>query len=278
MATQYGNFFNETHVTNWDAETDAQKLVIIESVEETIELVTHDYFYPKSFDIYIDGNGKNRLFLGFQPDIIHVSDIDIQGTELSSDWWTWNENSVHIDLRSAAGTDVELSYLLKQTDEMSLFPTGVQNLRIQGEIGWPERLDYAGGTGTFVAEEIITGGTSGATAIIKEVFATYLLIVNRSLTDFSNGETITGGTSEATADINNTLGAVPKPPAPILRAAIILAEREVDETLYTYYQKGNEQIGREYQYTTELEPLTNVMEADILLNRFVRRKPTMGAV
>ena len=275
--TVRGNYFDEDDVSNWGTETDAEKQIIINRVEETIESVTHDYFYPKPFDIYIDGNGKNRLFLGFQADILHISDIDLYGTEISSDWWTWDANCVHLDLRSNAGSDVELRYLLSQTDVSALFPRGIKNIRIQGTIGWPWRMDYDTAVGTFVAEEIITS-VSEATAIIKEVFEYYLLLVGRSTADFINDEAFSGGTSDATAQVNNILGTYGYPPLQIVKAASILAEREIDETLYTYYQKGNEQIGREYQYTTDVEPLTNIMEADILLSRFVRRKPIMGAV
>ena len=70
-------------------------------------------------------------------------------------------------------------------------------------------------TGTFSTEEIITGGTSGATAKIHEVTSTTVLKfkehknsdglreANTSAT-FVAGETVTGGTSGATGTVHGT--------------------------------------------------------------------------
>jgi len=72
-----------------------------------------------------------------------------------------------------------------------------------------ERLDIDNVSGTFIVGETITGGDSGATAVIRTVAATYLYITERdSATDFEDDEEITGGTSSATADVNNSEGSV----------------------------------------------------------------------
>jgi hypothetical protein len=52
------------------------------------------------------------------------------------------------------------------------------------------------GSGTFSVNETITGGTSGATAIIRVAGSTSITIMNRRGT-FTQGETVTGGTSGA---------------------------------------------------------------------------------
>ena len=59
-------------------------------------------------------------------------------------------------------------------------------------------------TGTFQANEVITGGTSAATAIIREIVGNTLLVTDLTGT-FELNEQITGGTSVATA----TLSAIP---------------------------------------------------------------------
>jgi hypothetical protein len=61
------------------------------------------------------------------------------------------------------------------------------------------KLEISGKTGTFTAGETITGGTSGATAVVLEDRGTYLLVHTRIDTAFTAGETITGGTSGYTA-------------------------------------------------------------------------------
>lgn len=276
MATQYGHYINDTQITNFDAETDAAKLVIIERVEAQMERICHDYFRPVDFDIRMNGNGLNKLFLGVEPDIIYVGNVDILDIALDSGFWAWDKESVHVDQAGSSGTSVELRMLLGESSS-GLFPVGINNIRIRGEYGLPERLDYDNSSGDFTRLETITGGTSGATATIVEVFPTCFLIANRSTTDFSTDEELTGGTSEETADVDNASGQVTNPPDDIIQALIIMGEYEVNGTLYTYYQEGTEAEGA-YSYTGKTIPLTHIREADILLRRYINEKPMMGVV
>jgi len=57
-----------------------------------------------------------------------------------------------------------------------------------------QKFTHTGGTGTPVAGQTITGGTSHKTAVIDQVFSGYLVMKNLSGT-FTLGETITIGTS-----------------------------------------------------------------------------------
>lgn len=64
-------------------------------------------------------------------------------------------------------------------------------------------------TDTFVYGELVTGGTSSATAYVKEVGSGYLILQGGTInaaspTNFTNGETITGGTSSASATYDST--------------------------------------------------------------------------
>jgi hypothetical protein len=54
---------------------------------------------------------------------------------------------------------------------------------------------------TFTADEVVTGGTSGATAYSVEYHSNTVLMVTGNVTLFANNETITGGTSGATATV-----------------------------------------------------------------------------
>ena len=74
-----------------------------------------------------------------------------------------------------------------------------------------ERLNISSIVGTFEKHEVITGGTSGATAKIGIVGSDYLEIYERSDTDFEAEEEIAGGTSEAIADIDSIKGLVSVP-------------------------------------------------------------------
>ena len=59
-------------------------------------------------------------------------------------------------------------------------------------------------SGTFVAGETITGGTSGANTTIASVVTTTTFNIIIPSTDFTVGETVTGGTSGATGTVVST--------------------------------------------------------------------------
>lgn len=267
-----GNYIKCTDVDNWaDAgiTTDADKQAVIDRIEEQVERLTKDCFYPKAFDVRIDGNGANRIFPSFHQDLILVSNVYVNDIEIGSTEWEYDKHSVYSSILAQ-----EYQYLIESS---RLFPTGEGNVRIKGAVGWPERLDIDGVSGTFVVGETITGGASTATAIIKEVTSTYLKIVGRSSTNFNENEQVVGGTSEATANVNNTSGAVNSPPQAITKACIILCRYDNDPTLYTKYYKGTEKLG-DFSYSTTEKPLAGVRETDVLIRPYVRKKPMIGVV
>lgn len=278
MALQSGNYVKDTDLTNWIAgATDAQKLAIIEAAEDRVEKVTKDLFYPVSLDMNLDGNDKNRLHLNINPRILNISRIDVYGVEMSSSYYTWDDNAVYRDVN--VSDSAELRWLLRQYRATGIFPEGINNIRVRGTKGWPQKLDFDSLVGTFEGAETITGGTSGATAQIKQIFETYLLIVGRSTTNFSSDEEITGGTSEATADVDNASGAVNNPPGSIKQACVKLCEYNNDNTLYTEYIEGSESLSS-YGYTGKRTPLTGIREVDLLLieGGYVRKKPMVGVI
>ena len=126
----------EQDVSNWNsAWTALQKRRLIQEQEALLEKITRDYFYSKAFVRELDGNNKNRLFLGLIPDILTVTKIEIYGVELDSSYWTYNKNSVFINLESAAVGQAELKRLLKETEVYVLFPRGINNIRVTGIYG-----------------------------------------------------------------------------------------------------------------------------------------------
>ena len=136
MADAAGNYVDESLIDNWaDGATTAQKQAVIDRMEEQIEKITHDLFYAANFDIKLDGTGKNRLFLGLKPDIISVTSIKVLEVTLDSSWWSYDKNSVFLNLESASGYLAEKHWLLKQTDETVLFPRGYDNVHVVGTAG-----------------------------------------------------------------------------------------------------------------------------------------------
>lgn len=260
-----GNYISESDVTNFDAESDIVKQDIIDRIEAMVEQIAHDYFYPKTFDIRINGNGKNRLFFSFRQKIIHIGTLEISDISVASSQWSHDENSIYL---SSLATDLFGS----EYDVTELFPKGNNNIHLIGELGWPEKLDINTIVGTYEVGETITGGGSGATAIVKEVASTYLKIVGRSSTNFSNGEQVLGGDSGATANVNNASGAINDPPKAIKRTCAILAEREVDPTLYTGYSNlKSEKLG-DYSYSRDGKYQSGVLEADRYLIPYINKR------
>lgn len=88
---------------------------------------------------------------------------------------------------------------------------GVERVFLKHKVTNSELIFQAVTTGTFVEKEIITGGTSGATATIKSVPNNSTLrynLLGDSNVPFQAGETVTGGTSGATGVISSSGGIV----------------------------------------------------------------------
>jgi len=276
--TAIGNYVHEDDVGNWPGDYgDPEQQEVIDRIEQLVEKITGDYFYPKDFDIYLDGNGKSRIFLGFKPDILSISSIEVSGVTLGTSWYTHDEDSVYLDSESLSSDS------LLEIEATVLFPRGRGNIHIVGTKGWPDgKLDIDSVSGIFQVGETISAPAppdgSGATATVKEVYPTYLKIINRSATNFEDNEQITGATSGATADVNNLYGAVNDPPRAIKKACIILCRYDNDNTLYTKYAFDSEHLGDWSYGRGGKKYLTGVVEADSRIEPFIKRKPLIGVV
>lgn len=68
-----------------------------------------------------------------------------------------------------------------------------------------DTLNTTVSSGTFVAGETVTGGTSGATAIVSQILSNSALKVSVNAKNFTPGEVLTGGTSAATATLTTQI-------------------------------------------------------------------------
>ncbi len=93
-----GCYLLEADITNWPAGyTEAEKQAIIDKVEQIIDKVTGTHWCAAAFDIKLNGNNQNRLFIPLETDILSVTSIFIDCVELDSSWWTYDINSVFLD-------------------------------------------------------------------------------------------------------------------------------------------------------------------------------------
>ena len=93
-----GSYLCAGHVDNWPSGITAQEQQqIIAKVEQLIDKVTETKWSGTAFDIELNGNNKNRLFLGIEADILTVTNVYISCVELDSSWYAWDVNSIYLD-------------------------------------------------------------------------------------------------------------------------------------------------------------------------------------
>jgi len=131
--TDVGSGTHTLDIGSGSSETERQE--VIDRAELLIEKITRDYFYTKSFEVYRDGNGKDKLFLKFIPHVLSVSEIKISGIVLGTDWYTFDINSVYLDPEAATGNEYP-ELLLRLKYSTRLFPRGQGNIKIIGTYGW----------------------------------------------------------------------------------------------------------------------------------------------
>jgi len=132
-----GNYVVGSDIDNWPAGmSDVIKKEIVDRAEQLIERITRDYFYSKTFVLFQDGNGKDKLFLGLIPDILTVTEIKISGVVLTASWYTFDVNSVYLDPEALPGGGETAELMLRLKYKRILFPKGMGNIKITGTYGW----------------------------------------------------------------------------------------------------------------------------------------------
>jgi len=144
-----GNYIDPSDIDSWPSGCDAGcKESTIKFAEQLIEKITGTYFYEKSFDIYINGNGKNRIFPPLHANILSISAVYVCGYELDPTWYGFDKSSVYLDLCQSGVVLSEYYYILSQEADEGIFPRGYDNIRIVGTYGYstvPEPIKKAVG-------------------------------------------------------------------------------------------------------------------------------------
>ncbi len=133
-----GDYLCAGHIDNWPSGITAEEQQeIIDKVEQIIDKVTETKWGGSAFDIKLNGNGKNRLFLPLETDILTVTNVYIACIELDSSWYTWDVNSIYLDpCTSGTGSlSPELYYKLGEAMERGIFPRGYNNIWVIGTMG-----------------------------------------------------------------------------------------------------------------------------------------------
>ena len=271
-----------------EGETLADRQAVIDRVEAQVERITKDYFYPKTFHDFLDGNGRDRLFLSIRQKIlsinymaisqVKVSSIDKTGTDIAG---TQGEYTVTLTI-SVTADYYKNNYLgIKDASER------VNNLwgsRILGNTATDEN-----GKSVFTLEQPLkaTLVEADVVSIITNwdydddcIYRNPLGITHEPGSLMEPSEFYLNGyfpKGQRNIEIKGTIGHYTCPQA-IKNACIILARDENDPTLYEHYEFEKESMGRVYSYDRGGELyLSGIIECDRYLKRYVNRRPMLVA-
>jgi len=257
---------------------------VIDRAEQLIEKITKDYFYIKTFTIYRDGNGKDKLFLGLIPHIListsklRLTDLVMakDSTTLISETGGFTVAMVGEKIYISAGTNFIVGWYTiathVDTNEVTLNKTaatagagsvgvgtmgGIVQVKLSGvELGdsW-----YTYDIDSIYLDPEAVSGSEMPELMLRLKYKTRL---------FPRGQ--------GNIKITGTYGWSACPVA-IKQTAIILCRYENDETLYTKYDDlVLDRLGDMSQSRGQKRFLTGVMEADRLVRNYIRKKPMLG--
>lgn len=105
----------------------------IDRAEHLVETATRDLFYSAALSVSVDGNGKDRLFLGLEPKILTVTKVEDSGIEIPIEYIEHDDDSIFLD-PDVASTDL-VEYHLRIRTWANLFPVGTKNITVTGTYG-----------------------------------------------------------------------------------------------------------------------------------------------
>jgi len=291
-----GKYTGQNDISNWPKDlTQTEMQETIDRVEEIVEEVTGDVFYPKTFHIFLDGNGKNRIFPFFKSDILSVNKLVISDLTISQIDYTGSNISGTSGAFTVALTSTSTAL---NTDYYENNYLGIYDTSESTDFYWGSRIvshtsSTIGGAATFTIEKAlpITLATGDTVSILY---------------GWDYDKNSIWRSTEASTHEPNTLmkpvelmvleGYFPRGnknievwgtrgyyscPKSVKRAAVILCRAENDETLYSQSGYGikSEKLG-DYSYvkfdSSNDKRLTGIGEADKLLARYIKNKPIIG--
>jgi hypothetical protein len=130
-----GHYISDLDIDNWPSgATDLEEQAVIDTAEAILDAALHTHYYPKPFDLRLNGNGQNRIFLPLKANILTVTYVSLWGELVDPSFYAFDNNSIYVNPESGAG-DAELSYLLSEFSQYAIFPRGYNNVRVKGTCG-----------------------------------------------------------------------------------------------------------------------------------------------
>lgn len=285
--TATGNYVVEADISNFPSEySTAQKQDVIDRCEDLVEHITKDYFYTKSFSITVDGNGKNKIFPSFVPDILSITSIKLSDVTLDDDLYAFDKDCIFRAALATAQCQAIEGITLTGTDPVSIeltahgFITG-ETARLVSVLGITPSLN-----GEYVitrtnADNFTLNGTDSSDYTGTFTSGTVCFATLAEL-HYLTGEGGNGLFPKGTRNVEivGTYG-WSSCPAIIKRVTIILCLAENDPTLYPEYDSSlsSESLG-DYSYTLadSKAEVTGIDKVDKLLKHYIRKKCMLGAI
>ena len=289
-----GKYIAPNDINNWpDDVTQTEMQEIIDETEETIERITGDFFYVKTFHKILDGNGKSQLFPQFSPKILSVNKMVIADIEI---------DKLDFTSTNISGTSGEYTVTLVQSGITANYYQnnyiGIYDASESINFYWGSRIishtATVGGNVVYTLADALpaTLTISDTVSIIYNWdYNTNSIYRNPILTHHEPGDLMEPyefftcdrfPKGKRNIEVWGTYGwrSCPKQ---IKDACIVLIKFDNDSTLYNSYSYGmkSEKLG-DYSYTRDdsgqksYKTLTGVAEADKKIKRYLIRKPKLG--
>ena len=271
-----------------EGEALADRQAVVNRVEAQVERITKDYFYPKTFQDFLDGNGRDRLFLPIRQKILSINYMAISEVEVPT------IDKTDTDIAGTQGTytvtlTISATAVYYKNDYL-----GIQDASEQVNNLWGSRIlgntaTDGDGKSVFTLEQPLKATLVEAdiVSIITNwdydddcIYRNPLGITHEPGSLMEPSEFYLNGyfpKGQRNIEIKGTIGHYSCPQA-IKNACIILARDENDPTLYEHYEFEKESMGRVYSYDRGGELyLSGIIECDRYLKRYVNRKPILVA-
>ena len=288
-----GKYITPHNIDNWaDDVTQVEMQEIIDRVEQTVERITGDFFYVKTFHQFLDGNGKIQMFPQLSSKILSINKMVISDMVVSTvDVTGANSSGSSGDyVLNLTKSDVILNYY--QNDFLGIYDGSATE-----DYYWGARIvsntTTSSGVAIFTIAEVlpITVSSGDTISLINNWdYDSNCIYRNKPFTshepgtlmepyEFFDYDVFPKGKNNI--EIWGTMGHY-SCPLDIKKACIILCRAENDETLYSHsgYGMKSEKLG-DYSYTRfdlqkSSKVLTGISEVDQLLSRYIIKKPRLG--
>ena len=271
-----------------EGEALADRQAVVNRVEAQVERITKDYFYPKTFQDFLDGNGRDRLFLPIRQKILSINYMAISEVEVPT------IDKTDTDIAGTQGTYTVTLTISATADYYKNDYLGIQDASEQVNNLWGSRIlgntaTDGDGKSVFTLEQPLKATLVEAdiVSIITNwdydddcIYRNPLGITHEPGSLMEPSEFYLNGyfpKGQRNIEIKGTIGHYSCPQA-IKNACIILARDENDPTLYEHYEFEKESMGRVYSYDRGGELyLSGIIECDRYLKRYVNRNPILVA-